>query len=128
MLLRALFQCLLNTDRLGAPATSPGSLFQCLTTLMVKKSSLMLSLSLLGPALCFPSVPAMGNQGAEASTSLCPFPPQELQGAASLPPLLQTGQTRCPQPLPHNMPSSPFTSFAALLSKLSSILTTPSDC
>ena len=37
MLLRALSKCLLNTDRLGGSTTSLGSLFQGLTTLLVKK-------------------------------------------------------------------------------------------
>jgi len=46
MLLRALSKHLCNTDRLGALSTSPGSLFQGLTNLSVKKRFLMSSLNL----------------------------------------------------------------------------------
>jgi len=42
-------KCPLNTDRHGAPSTFLGSLFQCLTTLMVRKRSLMPSLN---PSWC----------------------------------------------------------------------------
>jgi len=45
MLLWALSKYLLNTDRLGASITPLGSLFQCLTTLSVKKRFLMFSLN-----------------------------------------------------------------------------------
>jgi len=45
-MLRALSKCLSNTDSLGASTTSLGSLFQCLTTLSVKKCLLMSSLNL----------------------------------------------------------------------------------
>ena len=46
MLLQTLSKCLLNTDRLGESTASLGSLFQCLTTLLVKKCFLTSSLNL----------------------------------------------------------------------------------
>lgn len=44
--LNVLSKCLLNVYRLGTSMTSPGSWFQCLTTLLAKKCSLMSSLNL----------------------------------------------------------------------------------
>lgn len=46
MFLRALHRCLLHSDRLGGVSTPPGSLFQCLPTLLVQKCFLISSLNL----------------------------------------------------------------------------------
>jgi len=95
--------------------TSPGSLFQCLTTLKAKKFFPEPSLNHPDTSLCC-SHPATGSQ--EQS----PAPPSasSTQGAAessevtSWLPFLQTGQPHDLSPSSQDMPSSPVTSFVAL--------------
>ena len=71
MLLRAFSEGLLNTDRLGALTISPGRLFQCLTTLSVKKCFLMsiLFYSILFYSILFYSIDYCGL----LSYSICFF-------------------------------------------------------
>jgi len=71
MLLRALSKCLLNADRLETSTASLGSLFQCLTTLLVKKCFLMSSLNLswcsFEPFPCVLSLDPRGKSSAPRS-------------------------------------------------------------
>lgn len=81
---RASSKCLLNSDRHGASTTSPGSLFQCLTTLMGKKSFLTPSLTPPARLCAIPVCPVTGAQGAETGTSLCASPPQDAAESAEV--------------------------------------------
>lgn len=64
MLLRAISQCLLNTDRHGTFTTSLGSLCQCLIALTVQKCFPVPTPTLPGAALCC-SQPCQWCPGAE---------------------------------------------------------------
>jgi len=103
MLLRALPKCLLNTDGHGAPTNSLGNLFQCVTTLVVKKCFLMsrLLVQLCAILLC----PGIGTR--------------EQQGHLLFSP---DWATQHPQPLLTGHAFSPVTSFDALLWGLSRTL------
>ncbi|KAK4829643.1 hypothetical protein QYF61_005936 [Mycteria americana] len=112
MLLRALSKRLLNTDRLGASTTSPGSLFQGLTTLSVKKCFLMSSLNL--PWCSFEPFPDILSLDLREKSSASPFPRpflRKLLRAMRLPLSLLFSKLDKPK----DIPSSPFTSFVALL-------------
>lgn len=73
ILLRSLSKCFLNADRHGVSSSSLGSLFQCLTILVVNKSFLMPSLNLfwysLVPLLCILSLVTREQSPAPPSTS-----------------------------------------------------------
>jgi len=77
--LNAVFALLLNASRDGDSTTSLGSLFQCITTLLEKKSFLTPNLNL--PWLNFQELVESGKISLEPS-------------------LLQTKQAQFPQPLP----------------------------
>jgi len=120
MLLRALSKCLLNPDRLGALTTSLGSLFQHLTTLSVKKCSLMSSLNL--PWHSFEPFPHILSLGTKRRAQHLPLhvPSRMLQRAVRSPLSLLCSKTDRNSVLicsSQDMPSSPCTRFFALLWK-----------
>jgi len=86
MLLRALSKCLLNTERVGASTASLGSLFQCLSTLLVRKCFLRPSLNL--PWRSFEPFPCVLSLDTREKTSAHPSPLpllRQLQRAMTLP-------------------------------------------
>lgn len=106
--MRALSKCLLNTNRHGASFTSPGSLLQCLTTLMVKIFFLMSNQNLLWYLLLFSHVQSLvcllGCQGmllswADPAVTITPMSlPAELLSSLSSPylcPCLAVLHPRC---------------------------------
>lgn len=105
---------LLNTDRLGALASTLGSLLLDYNILLVNKCFLMSGLNLsclsFGPFLCVPS------QGEEISTSLFTSPPQEASENHEVTHQLPSRQRQTPTPelSSQNIPSSPFTGFSSL--------------
>ena len=123
MLLRALPKCLLNTDGHGAPTNSLGNLFQCVTTLVVKKCFLMsrLLVQLCAILLC----PGIGTreQSPAPSSTLSLLRKLQSNKVASLSPDLLTGLPKCDWPPFTGHAFSPVTSFVALLWMLSSTLT-----
>lgn len=115
-LLGALSRCLLNTDRQGASTTSLGSLSLCLSTLTVKK--FFLCLVWTSPLCCSCVSCHRLLMRPETSTSFSTSPPWEVAeiiGVTSQPSLVQTSPPKCPHISSQDMPSSAFTSFAALL-------------
>lgn len=109
MLLRALPECLLNIDRLGALTTTLESLFQYLNTLSAKKCFLNSSLNL--PWDSFLSLDARMKD----STFLSSSPPQEAAESYEIsphPPFLQTRQLSWSS---WDMHSSTFISFVTIL-------------
>lgn len=102
VLLRALFECLLNSDRHEASTTSLGSLFQCLSNFTVKNFFPMSILTIPWHSYVHSHISCHQSWWAETSTSFCASPPQEFvesHKVTSVHPFLQTRQTKCHQPL-----------------------------
>lgn len=121
----------MNTNRHEAPTTLLRSLFQHLTTLTVKRFSLMCSLNLPWHScvLLLHMLPSVMRKKRPAPP--CPLPSswshREQWVACSLP-LLQTRWPKHPQPLLTGHGFSHFTSFVALLWMLSRTLISFLDC
>jgi len=118
-LLRALSKCLLNTDRLGASTSSPGSLFQCLSTFSVHKCFLMSRINL--PWFSFEPFPCVLSLDPREKSSAPPSPHpllRKLQRAMRSPLSLLFSKLDDPKVLSRSsqdMPCSSATSFVALL-------------
>ena len=119
MFLRALSKCLFNTDRPGALTTSPGSLFQGLTTLWVTKCFLMSHLIL--PWCSFELFSHVLSLDPRGKSSAPPFPRpllRKLQRPMRSSLSLLFSKLDKPRVLGHSSqdtPSSSSTSFVALL-------------
>lgn len=105
ILMKALFKCLLNTNRHGAPMTSLGSMFQCLTILSVNFSSLIF------PSCIFVLFPHISSSVTRQKTSA---PPSALsllrkfQEVVGSPLSILFSKPSCPQPLLKVHASKPF--------------------
>lgn len=115
MLLRALSECPLNIDRHRVSTTSLGSLFQCLTTLMVQKCFLTPSLTLPRQLCAVPVLPSVPSGRAQHFPLLHLL--RLLQGARWSPLSLLFSRlgncSSCPHPVLTAHASSPVTSSGA---------------
>ena len=102
-LLRVLPRLTLKVSRDGESITSPGNLFQCLTTLIVKDFFLLSNLNLPSLSLKKISPCSLSTDSAKESVSFFPVAPlQILKGRSQFttqPSLLQAEQPQLPQPV-----------------------------